>query len=203
MNLAPLQRQRFIFLLGPRYKGSDKIKLVCKQYNTHHENYVRVMEILREIYWEAKRAPSTNTTALTNPYRREFLLKKFFGRTREQRLSTIAKLKEEDVAHKANVDAELMGLQEESKVQLENTRKKRREYAAKRLSLGFKDKLKGDEGVEDPILEELENKDRDYQKQIEEQKERKPVRLVTEVKAISKEEIERLLIREEDKYRKI
>lgn len=52
------------------------MKLVCKQYNTYHENYVRVMETLREIYWESKRAPDTNTTAIKNPYRREFLKKK-------------------------------------------------------------------------------------------------------------------------------
>jgi Mitochondrial ribosomal subunit protein len=88
MGLAPLQRQRFIFLLGNRFNGSDKVKIVCKQYNTWHENFVRANEILRELYWEAKRAPDTNTTALTNPYRREFFKKKFEGRTREERLAT-------------------------------------------------------------------------------------------------------------------
>jgi hypothetical protein len=30
MGLAPLQRQRMIFLLGNRFTGSDKIKIVCK-----------------------------------------------------------------------------------------------------------------------------------------------------------------------------
>lgn len=59
LGLAPLQRERFIFLLGPRYKNSHIVKLVCKQYNTFHENYMRVMEILREIYWESLRAPTT------------------------------------------------------------------------------------------------------------------------------------------------
>ena len=44
---------------------------------------MKAMEILREIYWESKRAPSINTTAITNPYRRKFLKKKFFGKTKE------------------------------------------------------------------------------------------------------------------------
>ena len=30
MDLAPLQRQRFIFLLGNRFTGSDKVKIVCR-----------------------------------------------------------------------------------------------------------------------------------------------------------------------------
>ncbi|MFM7850629.1 MAG: hypothetical protein ACKO96_01620 [Flammeovirgaceae bacterium] len=48
------------------------------------------METLREIYWESKRAPSTNTTAIENPYRRETLRKKFLGRTKEERKATLA-----------------------------------------------------------------------------------------------------------------
>jgi hypothetical protein len=91
MKLAPLQRERFIYLLGNRWTGSDKVKIVCKQYNTFHENYHRAMEQLREIYWESKRAPATNTTAMRNPYRREFLKKKMLGKTREERLATLAK----------------------------------------------------------------------------------------------------------------
>jgi hypothetical protein len=52
------------------------------------------METLREIYWEAKRAPDTNTTSIKNPYRREFFIKKFLGKTTEQRRATLAALKE-------------------------------------------------------------------------------------------------------------
>lgn len=100
-------------MLGPRYTGSDKIKIVCKQFNTYHENFLRANEILREIYWEAKRAPSTNVTAIKNPYRREFLTKKFFGRTREERLATVQRLKEEDQAIRQRVDEEELGLLKE------------------------------------------------------------------------------------------
>ena len=43
------------------------------------------METLREIFWEAKRAPDYNYTWKVNPYRREFLIKKLFGKTKEER----------------------------------------------------------------------------------------------------------------------
>lgn len=68
------------------------------------------MEILREIYWEAKRAPDTNTTSIKNPYRREFLKKKFFGDTKEERQATLEKLKQTDAQHRLNVDQEELGL---------------------------------------------------------------------------------------------
>lgn len=206
MGLAPLQRQRFVYLLGNRYTGSDKVKLVCRQYNTYHENYVRVMETLREIYWEAKRAPGMNTTAIKNPYRREFLKKKFFGNTREERLANLKALDERVALERIQVDKEELGLLEEAKNKQETTRKRRLEHAAKRLSLGFNDSkvAKKDEvGVVDPILEELDFKSKEYEKQIEEQKERRPVKMVTDVKGISKQEIEQLLLREEDKFKPI
>lgn len=71
------------------------MKLVCKMYNTFHENYMRVMEILREIYWEAKRAPETNTTIERNPYLREKYIKKFLGKTKEERKATYELYKKE------------------------------------------------------------------------------------------------------------
>lgn len=65
---------------------------------------MRAHETLREIYWEAKRAPDTNTIALRNPYRREFFKRKYLGRTREDRVAKLAELEAADVAHKLEVD---------------------------------------------------------------------------------------------------
>lgn len=67
------------------------------------------MEILREIYWEAKRAPDTNTTMLKNPYRREFLKKKFLGKTREERVARAKAFDDFDKEHKLEVDEKLLG----------------------------------------------------------------------------------------------
>lgn len=64
-----------------------------RQYNTFSENYIRAFEIFREIYWESKRAPSTMHTALVNPYRREKLIKQFYGKTAEERKLMRAKLR--------------------------------------------------------------------------------------------------------------
>lgn len=111
MGFAPLQRQRFIFLLGNRFTGSDKVKIVCKQYNTYHENFVRANEILRELFWEAKRAPDTNTTAIVNPYRREFFKKKFLGRTLEERIANEKELARLDEERRLEKDKEYLGLE--------------------------------------------------------------------------------------------
>jgi len=55
---------------------------------------MKVLEILREIYWESLRAPLTNTTLIRNPYLREKLKKKLLGRTKVERKAAMMKLKE-------------------------------------------------------------------------------------------------------------
>ena len=57
--------------------------------------------------------------------------------------------------------------------------------------------------MEDPVLENLEYNSKQYQKQIEEQRERKPVKLVTDIKAISKKEIEELKLTDAEKFRPV
>lgn len=87
LKLAPLQRRRMIFLLGPRYNPAKPhhIKIVYSQYNTFQENYQRCYQTLREIFWESKRAPAHIWTFQNNPYRREKIIKKLYGRTAEER----------------------------------------------------------------------------------------------------------------------
>lgn len=144
------------------------------------------METLREIYWEAKRAPSINTTMIQNPYRREFLMKKMLGKTREERVRNRAMLKNLAKKHikavdNAEVEQEL-GLVKTNAT----TAIKRREYGALRAKLGFKDKS---EEVDDPILSQLEFDDSNYQKSLKEQRERKPVKIVSDIHGIGKNEI--------------
>jgi len=57
MDLTKTQKERLIQLIGPRYKGSDKFYLISESYPTFEENIQKVLEMAREIYWEAKRAP--------------------------------------------------------------------------------------------------------------------------------------------------
>ncbi len=40
-----------------RYKGSSKFQLTSDMYPKPEENLAKVLEIARELYWEAKRAP--------------------------------------------------------------------------------------------------------------------------------------------------
>ena len=70
-------------------------------------------------------------------------------------------------------------------------RRKRLDYAKQRAKLGFKDTGKdvATEGVEDPVLDKLAIDDRKYQKMLADSRERKSVRVPTEVEGISRKEI--------------
>ena len=69
---------------------------------------MKCLEQLREMYWEALRAPAENATFNRNPYRREQITKKFLGKTKAER---VAKMKEVNAAfrdHVRDTDAKLM-----------------------------------------------------------------------------------------------
>ena len=87
MNLFPMQRERLIFLLGPRYKPEKphRLKIVVKQYPDFEDNCNKAFEILKELYWEALRAPEDKTNWKKNPYLKEKTIKKLFGKTAEER----------------------------------------------------------------------------------------------------------------------
>jgi len=56
-KLTEKQTQRLAFILGPRYKNSPKFKIVSRQYPTREQNIQKCLDILHELYMEAKRAP--------------------------------------------------------------------------------------------------------------------------------------------------
>ena len=105
-----MQKERFIFLLGPRHnpKKPHDIKIVTKQYATFTENYFKGMQTIKELYWESLRAPADDANFKRDPYLREAILKKKFGKTREERLQTRAELKEFKKEHEQMVDAGLL-----------------------------------------------------------------------------------------------
>jgi hypothetical protein len=84
MNLSRLQRQRLIFLLGPRYKNSSKFKIVYRKYETFEKNLEKAFEILKLLYIEAKRAPILHPTKCS-PKERANYFKKYLGKTKEER----------------------------------------------------------------------------------------------------------------------
>jgi len=58
MMLTKLQKARLIQLLGTRYKrGSDKFRIQCDAFGTWEDNLAKTVEMAKELYWEAKRAP--------------------------------------------------------------------------------------------------------------------------------------------------
>lgn len=88
MNLSPLQRKRLIFLLGCRYKGSPKVKIVVRQYKTFEENYYRGLDIIKQLYWEALRAPIFKLTDL-RPRKRRLLINKYLGRGETRKINIL------------------------------------------------------------------------------------------------------------------
>ena len=110
-------------------------------------------------------------------------------------------VKQAQIQNIRDVDAKEAGLKVEENVKNENLRQRRRQVAAKRLSLGFNDK--GKDEIDDKVIDDLEYKVREHQKMQAEKLERKPVKLVTEVKNISKEEYMSQMLREEEKFRTV
>lgn len=47
------------YIISQRYKRKSTFELVSEAYDNFEDNFRKVMEMARELYWEAKRAPST------------------------------------------------------------------------------------------------------------------------------------------------
>jgi hypothetical protein len=108
MCLSPQQKERIIFLLGNRYKGSPKVKINCRQYDNFEDNYYKTLDIIKQLYWEAKRAPGFDPKYL-RPRRRYRVLKKLLGKTlqeRNKKLEEMSKVYEEFSSNYIKVKAE-------------------------------------------------------------------------------------------------
>ncbi|KRX04928.1 Pectin lyase fold/virulence factor [Pseudocohnilembus persalinus] len=57
LGLSKLQKDRMKILLGPRYKGKDQVRISVEQYPEMEQNYVKLTDMLKQAYWESKRAP--------------------------------------------------------------------------------------------------------------------------------------------------
>lgn len=85
LGLTPLQKKRLIFLLGSRYKPNNpRFKIVVRQYNDFDHNLHRALDILKQLYWEAKRAPLFIWERMGNKQRRR-LKEKMYGKDKLKR----------------------------------------------------------------------------------------------------------------------
>lgn len=82
--MSSLQKERLIFLLGPRYKDKPEVKMTVKQFPTFIENSQRAKEIVTELVLESLRAPNIDIKAIRNPYYKD-RAKKEYGKTKEIR----------------------------------------------------------------------------------------------------------------------
>lgn len=105
-----------------------------------------------------------------NPYRREALIKKLYGKTKAERVANFKAMSQGYEEHVAKVDQELAEAEiYQREVVSKNKSSRRRDFAKRRAKLGFNDK--GAEEVEDPQIEHLEyvqKKHSDAQRDIRE-----------------------------------
>ena len=93
LKLTPLQKNRLIFLLGRRYKGGNSFKIIVRQYDNLEYNFAKGLDILRQLYYETKRAPPFLWDRMTNKQRR-ITKKKYLGKTVEIQNENINKYME-------------------------------------------------------------------------------------------------------------
>ena len=77
---------------------------------------------------------------------------------------------------------------------------KNRAHAQHRAKLGYRNE--GEE-VEDRVLDRLEFDTTKHQKALAESLEKKPVKIVTEVEVISKEEYDKSMLKDKERFREV
>ena len=140
-------------------------------------------------------------------------MKKLLGKTREERVQKRAALKQWKQDHEAKVDAGLLQDQElGTGTPLEHI-EQRKENAKARRKLGFID-LETDEngktilaedgiGVSDRVMEELTINKTKYDKQVQEQRARKKIDIVTPVQGISRQEYQKGMLRSDEYFKDV
>jgi hypothetical protein len=94
MTLTPLQKKRMIFLLGRRYRNDNKLRITVRQYNNLNYNYARGVDTIKQLYFEAKRAPLFLWDRMYSKERRYFK-KLLFGKTQEEQEKAIERVKQQ------------------------------------------------------------------------------------------------------------
>jgi hypothetical protein len=103
LRLTPLQKNRLIFLLGNRYKGGKSFKIVVRQYDNLENNFAKGLDILKQLYYETKRAPPFLWERMTNKERRK-AKRKYLGKTVEEQNENLKKYLEMYNADKEKFD---------------------------------------------------------------------------------------------------
>jgi hypothetical protein len=151
MKLSTLQKVRFIYLLGNRFQGSPKLKITCRKYDNFEENMAMCIDQLKQVYWEALRAPAHDEQYHRSASRR-WNAKVKLGRTKEERIARKEELKQEETEYIAKREEEIIEEQRKIDKEQERVDENRRNIMLLRQKLGFDDpegEIVVDEIVED------------------------------------------------------
>ena len=97
------------------------------------------MDIIKQMYWEALRAPSTWTTFNRNPYLREKTIKRLYGKTKDERKANMKAAREKIKKHEEERTLELAEAEIHGEEKAKAAKQKRIEMAKARAKLGFRD----------------------------------------------------------------
>ena len=160
------------------------------------------------MHWEALRAPTSWTTFNRNPYLREKTLKRLYGKTKAERKANMKAAQEKIQKYEDERTLEIAEAEIHGEEKAKAAKQKRIEMAKARAKLGFRDQeVQGDgtiisategDGVDDTIFELLKDDEARYKTQVSDKQARPEVRLVTEVRGISKEEVNQSIAKEEE-----
>jgi len=96
MNLSTLQKNRLIYLLGPRFKKNcNQFKIVYRHLDTLEKNLIKAFDILKMLYIECKRAPIFHPVK-TSPKTRKIYFRKYLGKNKEERENNLRIIKEKN-----------------------------------------------------------------------------------------------------------
>ena len=92
LPLTGLQKQRLVFLLGNRYQNDNKIRIKGKMFDNYEDNLDKAIDILKQLYFEAKRAPLFKENLSSHQYSK--LKRKYLGKNKEIRQENETKILE-------------------------------------------------------------------------------------------------------------
>lgn len=148
-----------------------------------------------------------------NPYLREAFKKRRLGKTKAERVNKLSQLENERKARYARVEEEQKQAAEKGLGTPLEHKEKNVQYAIQRRKLGFIDlettadgkTILAEEGmgVADPVMHELEIKATRYQKQVQDQRARKKIDIITPIQGISRAEYEESMLKQDEHFKDV
>lgn len=178
--------------------------MTCRQYDLYEQNLVRCYELVRELYWESLRAPTSLDNLKRNPYLKERLIKRKFGKTKAERKETLLRLKAEEKEHYENVKRQEQQAENKEAQEAELIRQKHLVYAKAQEARGYELPENADtQGVADAVQDELQWVRSKYAEKKAEQEDKDPMKQLDDMTGLSRNEMLDSWVPEKNKFKDV